>query len=125
MGSKTVKFNLFSLLAFVVMATGAYLGFFEAGTTAYVALIVVNIVVSQAITFFSPSGEFVGAGQNWSFGKWVARLGAVLLATFMGLSGNGIATAVIAALTPIVEIFIRIYGSETDDQIAAAARKRA
>lgn len=123
MKSKTVKLNVFALFAFLIMVTGAYLGQFETNSTLWVVFVVVNIVLSQAITFFLPSGEFVGHGQNWSVGKWIARIGAVLLATLTAVSGHGIATAVIAAITPMIEIFIRVYGTDTSDQREIALKK--
>lgn len=123
MKSKTIKFNVFAFLTFLILTTGMYLGQFEVGSNIYIIMLILNIVLSQAITFFLPSGQFVGAGQNWSLGKWIARMGSVTLATFAALSGHGIATAIIASVQPLIEIIIRVYGSETQGQQEAFKNK--
>lgn len=123
MKSNTVKFNVFNLLLAVSMLTAAYVTQSGIPAWAFTTLTIVGILVSQAITFFSPSGEFVGTGQNWSVGKWIYRIGTSVLSVFALLQESQIGVAVIASITPIVEIIVRVYGTDTEDQRVAARSK--
>lgn len=122
MTSSTVKFNIFSLLMAIGLIATAYVAFPGIPQWLYIALSVTTMVVSQLITFFDPSGAFVGHGQNWSSGKWITRVGTALLGTLALVSGSGWAVAAIAVVTPFLEIIIRIYGSDTAAQRNAAAK---
>lgn len=121
MTSSTVKFNIFSLLTAIGLIATAYVAFPGIPQWLYITLSITTMVVSQLITFFDPSGAFVGHGQNWSAGKWIARVGTALLGVLAMISGSGWGVAAIALLTPILEIVIRVYGSDTPAQRAAAA----
>ena len=120
MKSTTVKFNIFSFLTLTAALILAYLGFIPKDSPGYVVAVIVVSLVSQAITFFSPSGEFVGHGQDWSVGKWVTRIGAAVTATLLAVNGYGIGAAVTAAVMPLIEIVIRVYGSATETQKSTA-----
>lgn len=120
MKSSTVKFNIFSLLTALGLIGAAYTAFPGIPQWLFVVLSITTMVVSQLITFFSPSGEFVGTGQNWTAGKWILRVGTALLSTLALVSGKGWAVAAISAITPIIEIIVRVYGSDTPEQQAAA-----
>lgn len=122
MKSKTVSFNIFQVLATLGLLIAAYTVYPGIPQWLFVTMSVAGMVISQAITFFSPSGAFIGEGQNWSIGKWIARIGAAVLAIFALLNEQGWAVATISLLTPFIEIIIRMYGSETAEQKAAAVK---
>lgn len=123
MKSSTVKFNIFSFITLAIALILAYIGKIPTDTSLFVVAVITVSLLSQAITFFSPSGEFVGHGQNWTVGKWVTRIGVASLATLAMVNGYGIAAAFTAAVTPLIEIVIRVYGSATDDQKSTAKTK--
>lgn len=116
MKSSTVKFNIYTLLGTLALIATAYLGNPDLPKWLFTVLTVVSILVSQGITYFSPSGEFVGHGQNWTVGKWITRIGLSLLAMFELTQNSLGGAAIIAAITPIIEIIIRMYGSDTPEQ---------
>lgn len=123
MKSTTVKFNIFMLLSALIATAAAYTTFPNIPHALFVGLSIATMVFSQAITFFNPSGEFVGHGQNWSTGKWITRIGVAILSIFAFLKDSGWALAAVALLTPLIEIIVRVYGSATEDQIAASKSK--
>lgn len=119
MKSKTVKFNLFMLFMAIMLTAGWYMNVPGIPQWLFLVLVIVGWVTSQAITFFTPSGEFVGHGQNWTWQKWIARIGTSVLAIFSLMEHSGIGAAVATLLTPLIEIIVRIYGSDTPEQQAA------
>jgi hypothetical protein len=125
MKSKTVKFNLFMLFTAIMLIAGWYMNVPGIPSWLFLVLVIVGWLTSQAITFFKPSGEFIGSGQNWTVGKWLMRIGTSVLAIFSLMENSGIGAAVAALLTPLIEIIVRIYGSDTDEQKAANAVSRA
>jgi len=120
MKSSTVKFNVFSLLTAIALIAAAYTAFPNTPHWLFVTLSIVTMVVSQLITFFDPSGAFIGHGQNWTAGKWILRVGTALLGTLALISDKGWAVSAIALVTPILEIIVRVYGSDSPTQRAAS-----
>lgn len=121
MKSTTVKFNIFTFLATLALIIGYYQHMTWLPKWASVTMMIVGILISQLITYISPSGEFVGHGQNWTIGKWITRIGLSLIA-ILGLVDNAFVglSMIIAGITPFIEIIIRAYGSDTPEQQAAA-----
>lgn len=120
MNSKTVKFNIFQLLTVVGLLIAAYTAFPNIPNGLFVALSIIGMFVSQGLTFFTPSGVFVGHGQNWTVGKWIARIGGAVLGIMALLNESHWGVAAVSLLTPLVEIIVRVYGSDTPEQTAAA-----
>lgn len=120
MKSKTVKFNVYQLLITILLLCGTFVNNTSIPHWLYMVLAIGGMIVSQGITYFTPSGEFVGHGENWSVAKWITRIGLSLIAIFE-LANNAFgAVYVISILSPIIEIIIRIYGSDTQEQQSAA-----
>jgi hypothetical protein len=119
MQSKTVKFNLFAFFTTLSLIATAYLAF-PLTSTVFMALTVSVMIISQLITFLTPSGEWAFTSGDWTVGKWITRVGIAVLAIFAGLESHGWMLQLIALTTPVIEIIIRMYGSATGDQKSAA-----
>ena len=118
--SKTISFNIYQLLLTALLMLGTMQWWPNLPHWLFVVIAVLGWIISQAITYITPSGEFVGHGQNWSIGKWVERIGLSVIAIFALMTDSGIGAMAAALLQPLVEIIIRQYGSATEKQVAAA-----
>lgn len=120
MKSSTVKFNIFAFFSVIIALGLVCIDKLTVNSFAWVVVIVIIALASQGITFFSPSGEFVGTGQDWTVGKWVTRIGAALIAALFAINGYGIAAGLTAAVQPFIEVIMRVYGTDTAAQRVAA-----
>jgi hypothetical protein len=121
--SKTIKFNVYQLLGTIALLLGAYTVMPGLPDIVYPILGFSSMLVSEIITYTNPSGGWAFSSGDWTAGKWVYRVGNSLLIIFAYMKGQGWAMQVIALSTPLIEIFIRRYGSGTEIQKIASANK--
>ena len=121
MTSKTVNFNIFNLLLALSMTIAVFSAKADIPHGVFVAEVILGWVISQAITYFTPSGAFVGHGRNWSVGKWISRIGGSVVSIFSLMHDSLIGVTLVATIMPIVEIIVRVYGTDDENQRGAAA----
>lgn len=118
--SKVVVANLVMGLTYVSLLTAAYLGFASLSKPLMVALIVVNVVTSEVLNKFFPSGEYVGNSSDWSGAKWLMRIAMFAIAVLNSLGEQEVIPAqVVTAILPLFEIFMRVKGGASTGQVAA------
>lgn len=120
MKSKTIKFNVYQFLVTLSVIIGTYAAFPGLPTIVYPILAFASMLVSELMTYQSPSGSWAWESGDWTVGKWVYRIGNSVLIILAFTSGYGIAVKAIALVTPLIEILIRRYGSGNDAQKTAA-----
>lgn len=118
MKSKTVVVNIYATLQAVILFLTTYMGFATNLPQWMVAAIIIsNIIASEAINYFMPSGEFIGHGKNWSIGRWIVTIGGSL---YTILTANGVVQwiplNVMAIIIPILLTIIRVWGGATSFQ---------
>ncbi len=121
--SKTVALNAVTILTSLITYIGYATGFLHFLLPAQLVaiLVTVNVILSEILNYYFPSGQFVGTGLNLTPIKLILTLATTTLAFLQ--AGDVVNLIPQGALIPIVagiQLLIRILGGATPAQQQAA-----